>query len=66
MIEVTREEETAMTDETDRNRTSVLGRLLGVTAVIAVLAAVSACKTTEGAGEDIENLGENIQDAAED
>lgn len=29
-------------------------------------AALSACNTVEGAGEDIENTGEAIQDGAED
>jgi predicted small secreted protein len=41
-------------------------RLLGAAALAAVLTVIAACKTTEGAGEDLENLGENIQDSAED
>lgn len=44
----------------------------GRTALLAVLvttfsaAALSACNTIEGAGEDIESTGEAIQDSADD
>jgi predicted small secreted protein len=40
-------------------------RLAGALVGIAFVAMIAACKTTEGAGKDLENLGENVQDSAE-
>lgn len=39
-------------------------RILGLATLVALSLGVSACETFEGAGRDIENAGENIQDAA--
>lgn len=41
---------------------------LGLLAFAAVICALllSGCNTTQGAGKDIEKLGEGIQDAADD
>lgn len=44
---------------------SFLGATLLVLAVGAALATLSACSTTEGFGEDVKNLGGNIEDSAE-
>ncbi len=33
--------------------------------IAAAVGALSGCNTTEGAGKDLENLGEGIQDAAD-
>jgi predicted small secreted protein len=44
-------------------------RLAHVFAAIAMLAACTAfvaCETTEGFGQDVEKLGDNIEDAADD
>ncbi len=46
-------------------RTRVVRAALAAVAACA-LYALSACNTTEGAGKDIENLGDNIEDAARD
>ena len=39
--------------------------LLGVLLAAAGMKALAACNTTEGAGEDLEHLGESIQEAAD-
>ncbi|GMV27012.1 MAG: hypothetical protein AMXMBFR58_30430 [Phycisphaerae bacterium] len=41
-------------------------RALVLAAALAGLAALHACNTTEGVGEDIEAAGDAIEDAAED
>ena len=33
--------------------------------LVTVMATVPACNTTEGAGKDVERLGEKIEDAAD-
>jgi predicted small secreted protein len=48
----------------DRRRAAVRRLGLCLLALAGALTLV-ACETTEGAGRDLENLGENIQDAAE-
>ncbi len=40
-------------------------RVAAAVAAAAMLMFVSACKTSEGAGKDLENLGEDIQDASD-
>lgn len=40
-------------------------RVVAAAALGIVLAALSACRTTEGAGKDIKNLGKNIEDSAD-
>ncbi len=40
-------------------------RAIAAAAATALLSLLSACHTTEGAGKDIKNLGQNIQDSAE-
>lgn len=35
-------------------------------AALTALMALAACETTEGFGRDVENLGDNIEEAAED
>ncbi len=35
-------------------------------AAACMMCALSACNTTEGMGKDLENLGDNIEDAARD
>lgn len=42
-----------------------LRTLLASLLLVAFVGAISGCNTTEGAGKDIENLGEGIQDAAD-
>lgn len=39
-------------------------RILGLVTLVVLTLGISACETFEGAGRDIENAGENIQDAA--
>lgn len=38
--------------------------MLRLTALLVALAALSACETTKGAGQDIQDLGEAIEGAA--
>jgi len=45
-----------------KGRITVLSLLM----VMVVMCCLSACNTMEGAGEDIEEAGEAIQDAADD
>lgn len=45
-----------------RNVTGPLALLV----VVCLLGGAAACQTTKGFGRDIENLGDNIEDAAED
>jgi len=40
--------------------------LLGLALASVSVLALSACNTVEGAGEDVENAGEAIQDGADD
>lgn len=40
-------------------------RIASLLASLFLLAGLSACNTVEGAGQDIENTGEAIEDAAE-
>lgn len=44
---------------------SFLGTTLLVLALGAALVTLTACSTTEGFGEDVKNLGGNIEDSAE-
>lgn len=56
-----------MNARTTRSRTAA--NLAGLALAAAALAAAPAmlgCETTAGAGRDLENLGDNIEDAAED
>lgn len=39
-------------------------KILTVMMVLGLGASVSACNTVDGAGQDIENAGESVQDAA--
>lgn len=41
-------------------------RVLLALGLLAGASALTACNTTEGVGEDIEELGDSIDDAAED
>lgn len=41
-------------------------RTVGLCSVAAFLLALVACNTTKGFGEDLDSLGENISDSAED
>ena len=55
-------------DDTSDNRARP-ERTLTIVVMLAAASAASAligCQTTKGAGEDIEDLGETIQDAADD
>ena len=38
----------------------------GLTGLAALLFFLSACETTEGFGRDVESVGEEIEDAAQD
>jgi len=49
-----------------RDRLVLALKLAAVCGAIAVCGASLGCETTEGAGRDLENLGDNIEDAAED
>lgn len=49
-----------------RERLSLALKLAAIGGAIAVCGASIGCETTEGAGRDLENLGDNIEDAAED
>lgn len=40
-------------------------RILSLLASLFMIAGLSACNTVEGAGQDIENTGEAIEDAAD-
>lgn len=40
-------------------------KLLSLTIIMASAMGLAACETMEGAGRDIENAGEAVQDAAE-
>lgn len=40
-------------------------RALSSIVLLAVFAAIVACNTVEGAGKDVENAGEAVQDAAD-
>jgi len=51
---------------TKKERATAVVKALIVGACIAASAAAGACNTTEGLGQDIENLGDNIEDAASD
>ena len=46
--------------------TSFLKRMSVLVALIAPMAVLSGCNTMEGLGEDTENLGESIDNEAED
>ncbi len=47
--------------------TSILTSKLPVcVALLLLVSAFTGCRTMEGAGQDLENAGENIQDAASD
>ena len=41
-------------------------RLAAVGIAVSAAVALAACQTTKGVGRDLENLGDNIEDAAED
>jgi predicted small secreted protein len=44
---------------------NTLRHLMIAVAVLVALGSLSACRNTlEGAGQDVENMGENMQDAA--
>lgn len=43
-----------------------VSRPLAIMLAVFVVGGVAACQTTKGVGRDIENLGDNIEDAAED
>lgn len=53
------------TDSPDRRPSFPLAAALLAVAALGLLT-VAGCNTVEGAGEDIENLGDNIEDTAED
>ena len=44
---------------------TIIKKLSLLLAIALFVCAGFACETAEGAGEDIENLGENIEDAAD-
>jgi predicted small secreted protein len=41
-------------------------RLIGFSSLLGMLFALSACHTVEGAGKDIQEVGEEVEEAAED
>lgn len=43
----------------------LLRKLFALTTILAVLVAVPACNTMEGAGKDIKKGGEKLEDAAD-
>lgn len=45
------------------NRTMM--RVLGLCLVLTAMFSVVGCETMEGAGQDVENAGEAVQDAAD-
>lgn len=50
-----------------RSTLSASFRILASLALgVVALTRLTACETTEGAGRDIEKLGDNIEDAAQD
>jgi len=57
-----------MTDNKQNSITPVRSFLVSIALLVAVgtgLAVMTACSTTEGFGEDVKNLGGNIEDSAE-
>ncbi|GAA5143171.1 entericidin A/B family lipoprotein [Thalassotalea piscium] len=40
-------------------------KMIGLSFILTFALAVSACSTMEGLGEDIEDAGESVQDAAQ-
>jgi predicted small secreted protein len=51
--------------ETVRSLWTRASKPLVILLAVVVVGGVAACQTTKGAGRDIENLGDNIEDAAE-
>ena len=49
----------------ERKRKIMIKRLVLILAVVAAGFALTACNTLEGAGEDIENTGEELQEATQ-
>jgi predicted small secreted protein len=49
-----------------RNSARVANRLIAAALFLAWIAGSVGCNTTEGVGEDIEELGDSIDDAADD
>jgi predicted small secreted protein len=43
----------------------IINRILAFLFALVVVVAFSGCKTAKGAGEDLEDLGEEIQDSAD-
>jgi len=41
-----------------------LPRFMALVALLALASALMACSTTEGFGEDVKNLGSNVEDSA--
>lgn len=52
--------------EVARSLWTRLSKPLAIFLAVCVVGGVTACQTTKGVGRDIENLGDNIEDAAED
>ncbi|GAB4376111.1 MAG: hypothetical protein Kow00114_39610 [Kiloniellaceae bacterium] len=55
-----------MSNDLERPRRTGRKALLALTVAAFSAAALSACNTVEGAGKDIENTGEAIQESADD
>lgn len=53
-------------ETTTRGELGRVIRILLAGAAMIVAAGVVGCQTTKGIGRDVENLGDNIEDAAED
>jgi predicted small secreted protein len=51
---------------TESARRGLAGRVALLAGVVVSVLAMAACNTTEGAGRDIEALGDGIEDAAQD
>ena len=47
-----------------RNNTMFKSRFLTLALLVVSAAGLAACNTVDGAGQDIENAGESVQDAA--